>query len=148
MMAAKVLASVSTAFMSAKPMEPCPAYDSWVEADNPALSPRPERRKRERTMVHWPVRLFRNGGQDAVDTITRNLSSEGFYCFSSTAFVPGESIHCTLRLPSHDTTGRTLALHCRVHILRVEAVNREDTFGIACRIDDYHFSDPALAQVH
>ena len=132
--------------MSAKPVQPYPGHDGWAEVDSPVLSHRPERRKRERTTVRWPVRLFRNGGQDAVDTITRNLSSGGFYCLSPLAFVPGESIDCTLLLPAHNSTGRTLVLICQVHILRVEAiveaVNDESSFGIACRIEDYHFSDP------
>ena len=136
--------------MSAKPVQPYAGHDGWAEVDSPVLPHRPERRKRERTTVRWPVRLFRNGGQDAVDTVTRNLSSGGFYCLSPTAFVPGESIPCTLRLPAYNSTGKTLVLLCQVHILRVEAIigadNDDSSFGIACRIEDYHFSDPDLTR--
>jgi len=124
-------------------MEPLPRYDGWAEPDGPALVQRSERRKRERTTVHWFLRLFRNGEKNPVDTVTRNLSSGGFYCFSSVAFLPGESIRCILHLPSHSTiNGRTLALQCRAHVLRVEAVEGEGNFGIACRIEDYHFNHP------
>jgi hypothetical protein len=125
--------------MSALQVEACPVRVGKVESDGgQSAVRRTERRKRARTEVHWPVRLVSSSAEGAVDTITWNLSSDGFYCLSKVPFAPGESIHCTLRLPRYDATSRQLALHCQIHILRVEAING-DTFGIACRIEDYHF---------
>lgn len=99
---------------------------------------RQERRKRMRTLVHWPVLLLRDRGAEAIDTVTQNLSSGGFYCLSPLALTPGESILCALRVPAHDPNGgnRALALECKVSVLRAEAAS-DGFFGIACRIEDY-----------
>jgi hypothetical protein len=100
---------------------------------------RPERRRRARTQVHWPVLLLRDRAPDAIETITHNLSSSGFYCFSPTPLAPGESLLCTLKLPAYDPNGQeqTLALECRVLVIRAEAA-AGGLFGLACRIEDYH----------
>ena len=134
--------------MSAKQVEAYPRFAGKGESDDLMATRRQDRRRRARTRVHWPVRIFRNSGKDAVDTTTRNLSSDGFYCLSKVAFLPGESVYCMLRLPAYDGADRTLALRCRIHILRVEAINGDGVFGIACRIEDYHFEhvDPVRVQ--
>jgi hypothetical protein len=100
---------------------------------------RPERRKRARTNVHWPVLLLRDQGFNPIDTVTQNLSSSGFYCFSSTPVAPGAVLRCSLKVPAHDPKGeqRTVTLECRVQVLRSEAA-QDGSFGIACRIEDYH----------
>ncbi len=100
---------------------------------------RPDRRKRARTQVHWPVLLLRERGADAINTVTQNLSSSGFYCFSPAPLTPGESLLCTLKLPAYDPKGeeRTLALECTVLVMRAEAA-ADGFFGIAFCIEDYH----------
>jgi hypothetical protein len=100
---------------------------------------RPERRKRSRTQVHWRVLLLREGGLDAIETVTQNLSSIGFYCFAPMPLTPGVSLLCSLRVPAHDPNGeeRSLALECRVQVMRAEAAT-QGLYGIACRIEDYH----------
>lgn len=98
-----------------------------------------ERRTRARTEVHWPVLLLRDHGVNAIETITENLSSSGFYCLSTVPVMPGESLRCSLRVPAHDPKGeeRMVMLECSVQVLRTEATS-EGSFGIACRIEDYH----------
>lgn len=93
---------------------------------------------RARTQVHWPVLLLPDRTAHAIETVTQNLSSGGFYCFSPTALTPGESLLCTLRLPAYDPIDEqhALALECRVRVMRAEAA-AEGFFGIACRIEDY-----------
>lgn len=99
---------------------------------------RPERRRRARTQVHWIVLLRLRGG-DTIETVTQNLSSNGFYCFCPTALPPGESLLCTLKVPVYDPKGdeRPLALECTVVVMRAEAA-ADGFFGIACMIEDYH----------
>jgi hypothetical protein len=101
---------------------------------------RPERRKRPRTQVHWRVLLLRDGQADAIETVTQNLSSMGFYCLAETALTPGEYLGCVLTIPSHDPSGyeRARVLECRVRVTRVEPEKGEKAFGIACQIQDYH----------
>lgn len=100
---------------------------------------RPERRRRARTHVHWPVLLLWDHGFNAIDTVTQNLSSSGFYCFSSTPVAPGAVLRCSLKVPAYDPKGeqRTVTLECRVQVMRSEAT-LDGAYGIACRIEDYH----------
>jgi PilZ domain len=112
------------------------------DAPNHPPTGRTERRMRVRTMLHWPIMFFRNGSGEAVESVTQNLSSSGFYCHSRVAITPGESLHCALTIPSHDPSGHEKArvLECRVRVTRVEPGLTEHTFGIACQIQDYHLA--------
>ena len=102
---------------------------------------RAERRKRIRTTVHWPILLFRDAASGALETITRDLSSNGFYCLSGTPIPCGEHLWCELRVPTHHPFrfGNALALRCRVQVVRSEIAG-EGVYGIACRIEDYHLA--------
>jgi hypothetical protein len=106
-----------------------------------AKSVQAERRRRARVCVHWPVLLFPNRiGEDAVETITQNLSSRGFYCLSSKPFTVGELLLCTLQIPTNDLNAGEGHLECRVRVVRVETKASEDEYGIACRMEDYRFT--------
>ena len=74
-----------------------------------------------------------------MQSVTQNLSSSGFYCLSRTPLTPGESLLCTLTMPTYDPKSRerTISLECRASVMRAEAT-AEGLFGIACRIEDYH----------
>jgi hypothetical protein len=102
---------------------------------------RRDRRLRARTDIHWPVLLLPDHGLNPIDTVTQNLSSGGFYCFSMVPLLPGEVLYCSLKVPAHDPNAeeRTLALECRVRVMRSEATP-DGLFGIACRIEDYHLA--------
>jgi PilZ domain len=98
-----------------------------------------ERRTRFRTSVHCPVLVFQNGSREAIESLTENLSSNGFYFHSNIPLTPGESLICAIKFPSHNPTGdqRPRILECRVQIKRVETANGNGSFGIACQIQDY-----------
>lgn len=131
-MARKVHQSAQPVFMSAKLVD-------LLTVRPQAREDRPERRKRARTNVHWPVSLLRDHGFNPIDTVTQNLSSTGFYCLSSTPVAPGAVLRCSLKVPAYDPRGeqRTVTLECRVQVMRSEAT-QDGSFGIACRIEDYH----------
>jgi hypothetical protein len=76
---------------------------------------------------------------DAVESVTQNLSSSGFYFLSPKPLAPGESLVCALKVPAYDPEGeeRTVALECRVQVIRAEAA-LDGLFGMACQIEDYH----------
>jgi hypothetical protein len=102
-----------------------------------------ERRKKVRTRLHWPVLLFRaRAGADAINSVTRDLSCSGFYCVTRVPLIPGEELVCSLRIPTHDPHGKSLecTLECRVRVMRVVPQEANDSFGVACRIVDYHLS--------
>src|SRR5258708_7640054 len=104
-----------------------------AEVENPLRS---ERRKRARNQLHWSLLLFRNQAADAVESLTRDLSSSGFYCITGVAFTPGERLICTLRVPTHDPNGKLLEqrLECKVRVVRVEPQGAEGMFGLAVHI--------------
>lgn len=101
----------------------------------------PERRRRYRARVHWPVQFERPDGSDLSVTETEDLSSDGFYCRSKAVFVRGDLVHCILEGPSHrpQASGETLLVRCKVRIVRVDEPDSQGFRGIGCRIEEYHF---------
>jgi len=124
--------------MSANPIDVFAAQVSAREAGIIESAFRPERRTRARTHLRCPVLLLPGGGAKAIETVTQNLSSSGFYCLSPLPLTPGDSLFCTLRMPTYDPRGEEhmLALECRVRVMRAGA-DAEGAYGIACRIEDY-----------
>lgn len=100
-----------------------------------------ERRRRARVQVHWPICFLRPGTTENLETVTHDLSSDGFYCLVNTAFVPGEIRECTLGVPMHQSNSgdRARPVLCRVRVIRVEALGEDGFYGVGCRIEDFRF---------
>ena len=123
--------------MSANSIEQVPAY----RATNSEISGRSERRKRGRIQVHWPVCFYNQGGSDVVETVTSDLSSNGFYFLARMPFSAGEFRMCTLGVPTNhpwSSASRVLSVECKVQIVRVNS-HGDGFYGVGCRIDDYRF---------
>jgi hypothetical protein len=136
--------------MSANSMELSAVYGGLKKsAELENLLPS-ERRKRARNHLHWSLLLFPNQAAEAVEGLTRDLSSSGFYCVTGVAFIPGERLICTFKVPTHDPNGKHLEqrLECWVRVLRVEPQGTEGTFGLACQIEDYHFTRVTTERAH
>ncbi len=105
-----------------------------------------ERRKRARMHVHWPIRFFGPDSAKAVETITCDLSSDGFHCRAKAPFVVGDSWTCTLNVPANDPTdgGRTLLVECTVRIVWTRLV--DELHHIGCRIEGYRFLDSLVLE--
>lgn len=103
-----------------------------------------ERRRRTRAALHWTVYLKRPAQEEDVRAETRDLSSEGFFCFSPRPFAAGETIGCTIVLTPPTEAGGARMLSGRATVLRVEPAGPH-LFGIACRLEDYTFSAEPLA---
>jgi hypothetical protein len=102
-----------------------------------------ERRKRVRTRLHWPVLMFRDKpGSEAIESVTRDLSSSGFFCVMRIQLIEGEYLVCSIKIPTHDPHGKHLerTLECRVQVPRVVPQESAESYGVACRIEDYHLS--------
>jgi len=108
------------------------------DASGVSHSIQPDRRKRARVRVQWPLQ-FGGGSGKAIEAVTHDLSSHGFYCLTSSPMVPGEVRVCTLSLPANhpDQLNLVIPVHCRVRVVRVEALAERGPFGVGCRIDDY-----------
>jgi hypothetical protein len=99
-----------------------------------------ERRATVRTSVHWPI-LFRHGHAELYDSVTENLSNQGFYCFLQSPVSLGEMLLCSLTVPTHDPSGANekIVLECNVRIVRSDIPTEDGLYGIACLIEDYRF---------
>jgi hypothetical protein len=96
-----------------------------------------ERRRWPRASVHWPLLLFRGSSdEDAVETVTHNLSSRGLYCFSPKAFEVGEMLFGRLKMPL-EINGVENRMECRLLVVRVEGPLEHGFYGLACRTQDY-----------
>jgi hypothetical protein len=100
-----------------------------------------ERRNRSRAPLHWPIVLFRSAPGDAVETVTENLSSSGFYCYTKAPLSVGEVLVCAMKIPANDSGHQEpdRQLECHVQVVRVEPDPMEGRYGVACHIEDYHF---------
>lgn len=98
-----------------------------------------ERRKLTRCALKWPLLLWRRDGVRAVQGVTRNISSEGFYCSTKTSFMPGESLECCVEMASQDQEGNRIFidLHCQVEVVRVDIIGVTPEFGLACKLLSY-----------
>lgn len=121
-----------------EPLQLFSTLDSTTKSAPPEVH-HADRRKRARSRVHWPVLIFRDSGPEAIEIVTEDLSSTGFFCFSQIAFACGERVTCAIRIPKHDTLGneQTLTLLCKARVMRVERPSMKATMGIACRIEEY-----------
>ena len=101
-------------------------------------TPVAERRKRLRLPLHWDVFWVFPGSDCRQRTVTRDLSRDSFYCIVNEALTPGERIECEIVVPAHVPDREvTLSLRCRARVVRVEQIDAEDRYGLACRIEDY-----------
>jgi hypothetical protein len=111
----------------------------------PEKSVKHDRRKRTRAQVHWPLSFSLSGTTEIVQTTTHNLSSDGFYCVANTKFVTGETRDCMLAVPTHHAYSdtRTLAVLCKIRVIRVEMLGEGGFCGVGCQIMDYRFVNSA-----
>lgn len=95
-----------------------------------------DRRKRQRVPLHWSVQLARKAGSQTVETVTENLSSEGFFCIAREQFKQGERLKCVIITDEIlDSADSRIRVHCDVTVRRVEELT--EGFGIGCHIEDY-----------
>ena len=96
-----------------------------------------ERRKRRRADLHCTLYIAKSTERRLLKCRTRNISSGGFYCVSDEALTPGEHVQCTIIFPDSGDAGDGFALECSVEVLSVEPLQTGESYGLACRIQDY-----------
>lgn len=96
------------------------------------------RRKRQRVVVSWPLRVWK-AHEPCLEICTVNVSSGGFYFFCPQPFSPGEALIAVLEIPGAgpDRESEKLLLRCEILVLRVETSIESTNYGTACRILDY-----------
>ena len=108
----------------------------------------PDRRRRPRLMLAYPVRLSRVGNGSLVETKTENISCEGFFCITESFFSPREKLDCELMLTSKgdQRMDEAIILHCQAEVVRVVKHKDNSAFGLACRVADYSVEFKLLQQ--
>lgn len=88
-----------------------------------------------------------NIDNETVHARTADISSGGFYCRSQRGFAPGEELTALIDIPapSGGPDSVSIVLRCHVHVVRVEPLNCEDGWGVACQILDYSVLSPERA---
>jgi PilZ domain len=104
------------------------------------MNPPPtERRKQERLALRLPVRFNSLDGSPAMNCMTENISSNGFYCICPEALVPGErrDVHLSLPARGYSRSGADVDLQCQVRVVRIDSIGTGPGFGVACQIERY-----------
>jgi len=85
------------------------------------------------------VHLSKAGGKHPIATRTRDVSSDGFYCFVQEPFESGERVECivVIPIPKSSKPDDVLWLKCQARVLRVEAGAAAAAFGVALQIEEY-----------
>lgn len=96
-----------------------------------------ERRHHRRADLRCTLYIGKGTATQLIKCMTKNISSGGFYCISNQGFTNGEWLRCTITFPDTGDDSNTFALECTVEVLRVEPVAPGQSFGLACRIEDY-----------
>lgn len=100
----------------------------------------PDRRRRRRLRLAYPLRLYRSGEASRTETKTEDISCEGFFCVTDRRFSPFETLECELLIPVEEPgepAERDIVLRCQAEVVRVVQQVDKAAFGIACRLSDY-----------
>ncbi len=119
-----------------------------MSSEEPLMGRIADRRKRQRVIVQWPVRIWRRN-EHVLDACTVNISSGGLYCICPGPLSPGDTLIAILEIPgsSADRERPKLMLRCEILVLRVETLADNSQFGVACRIMNYSVLRPTGAAV-
>lgn len=99
----------------------------------------PDRRRRRRLRLAYPLRLYRSGEASRTETKTEDISCEGFFCVTNHPFSPFETLECELLIPVQEEgqPEYDIILRCQAQVVRVVQRVDDAAFGIACRLSDY-----------
>jgi hypothetical protein len=110
----------------------------------------PDRRRRRRLRLAYPLRLYRSGDASRTETKTEDISCEGFFCVTNRHFSPFETLECELLIPVQEEglpTEHDIVLRCQAEVVRVVHQVDEAAFGIACRLSDYTIGPEIIDRV-
>ncbi len=110
-----------------------------------------ERRRRSRIRVNLRVQFQPGKDRASFESTTHDISSDGFYCLTPTAFNPGDALACQITCPSHapDNLNKPFVIKCDIRVVRCRQDTSTGLFGTACRIEEYscsHLSAVARAE--
>lgn len=102
-----------------------------------------ERRRRVRLPVQWRVSIWAPDSNAPVQTVTTDLTSDGFHCLSPAPLEPSSLLACTLmipEIPNRAGNGKRRVLECQVRVVRLEPPNKDGDFGLGFRIENFRIA--------
>jgi len=97
-----------------------------------------ERRRKIRVPLRWTAYLIPSGTATRIQTTTRDINSDGFYCCVDQPLMLGERIDCVIVVPTHGSHPEDVVyLKCLARVVRAEEIEAGQRFGLACQIEDY-----------
>jgi len=109
----------------------------------------PDRRRRPRLRLTYPLRLYRPGEASRIETRTEDISCEGFFCITDRLFFPREFLECELVIlcaELRQPLERDMVLRCRAEVVRVVSRADDTAFGVACRLAEYTIGNQIVEQ--
>lgn len=109
----------------------------------------PDRRRRPRLRLAYPIRLHQSGEEVRVEAKTQDLSCEGFFCISERVFSAHQTLECELVIPGDEPGQRVehdMVLRFRAEVVRVVPQGPGGAFGVACRFADYTIARQIVAR--
>jgi hypothetical protein len=120
-------------------------YGSPQMQASPSRQELHDRRRRPRIPARWKVYLSRESDAYRIETVTRDLSSEGFYCWIPEPILPGQTLSCMLMMPSLGSFGEQICLKGKIQVMRLE--NVKEGYGIGCQIQEYNIVTIQAGQI-
>lgn len=109
----------------------------------------PDRRRRPRLRLAYPIRLRQPGKEARVEATTEDLSCEGFFCISEQEFSPRQTLECELVISTDkpgEATDLDMVLRFQAEVVRVVPQGSGHAFGVACRFADYTIARQFVAR--
>jgi hypothetical protein len=106
-------------------------------------APDTDRRRKVRVPLSLTVYLFTGTTAEPLEGRTKNVSSDGFYCYVNQAVAIGEGIRVIMMIPAYHPTDRDYSMSLEYHarVVRVDALEAR-RYGIACHIESYRVLPP------
>ena len=118
------------------------AAPSTLKTKETGCAERPERRRRPRLRLQLLVHLHPGKDQTRIDSITSDISTDGFLCRTPRPFEKGRFVVCMIVWPSHGrgVLDTPLILRCNARVVRCEHDPDTGLYRTAFRIQDYECS--------
>jgi hypothetical protein len=112
-----------------------PGFNDSVDVRPSVMTSDPrmiDRRRQRRLPLRWTAYLYRAAATTPIEAMTRNVSSDGFYCVVEEPFAIGEVVHSALLIPAFDPEqpDRMMTIESECSVVRVECMGN-GSYGVA-----------------
>lgn len=119
-----------------------PGFDDCVDVRPSLMTSDPrviDRRRQRRLPLRWTAYLYRAGVSEPIEAMTRNVSSDGFYCVVEEPFAIGETVRSALLVPAFDPDApdRVMTIESECSVVRVECIGT-GAYGVAFHMRTLH----------